>query len=52
VTLVVSLKQLRAVDELPYPAAAKAGVKLVMVSWAFYPALDRARPAGLSRTIV
>jgi beta-N-acetylhexosaminidase len=52
VTLNVSLKQLRAIDELPYPAAIKAGVKLTMLSWAIYPALDRTRPAGLSRTIV
>jgi beta-N-acetylhexosaminidase len=52
VTLNVSLEQLRAVDELPYPTAIKAGVKLVMVSWAIYPALDRTRPAGLSKTIV
>ena len=29
-----------------------AGVKLVMVSWAIYTALDAARPAGLSPTVV
>jgi beta-N-acetylhexosaminidase len=52
VTLNVSLKQLRAVDELPYLRAIKAGLKLAMVSWATYPALDRTHPAGLSATIV
>jgi beta-N-acetylhexosaminidase len=52
VTLNVSAATLRAVDELPYPAAIKAGVKLVMVSWAVYPALDPSRPAGLSARIV
>jgi beta-glucosidase-like glycosyl hydrolase len=35
------------VDELPYVSAIAAGVKLVLVSWAIYPALS-ARPAGLS----
>ena len=44
VSLNVSRKQLRAVDELPYSTAITAGVKLVMVSWAIYPALDRTRP--------
>jgi beta-N-acetylhexosaminidase len=39
-------------DEYPYRAAIKAGVKLVMVSWAIYPALDAKLPAGLSPTIV
>ncbi|MGH3276492.1 MAG: glycoside hydrolase family 3 N-terminal domain-containing protein [Streptosporangiaceae bacterium] len=52
VTLNVSAAVVRSVDELPYPAAIGAGVKLVMVSWAVYPALDPARPAGLSATIV
>ena len=45
VTLPVPAATLRAVDELPYPAAIRAGVKLVMVSWAVYPALDPSRPA-------
>ena len=36
---------LRVVDEAPYPAAIKAGVELIMVSWAIYPALD-ADPPG------
>jgi beta-N-acetylhexosaminidase len=34
------------------PAAIAAGVKLVMLSWAIYPALDRNHPAGLSATVV
>src|SRR5690349_20949774 len=33
VTLTVSLTKLRTTDEVPYPAAVSAGVKLVMVSW-------------------
>jgi beta-N-acetylhexosaminidase len=52
VTLTVPLTTLRTIDEYPYQAAIAAGVKLVLVSWAIYPALDPARPAGLSPTIV
>lgn len=52
VTLDVPLQTLREVDEAPYPAAFSAGVKLVMVSWATYPALDPNHPAGLSPTVV
>jgi beta-N-acetylhexosaminidase len=52
VTLNVPLATLRQVDELPYRAAITAGVQLVMVSWAVYPALDPGRPAGLSPAIV
>ncbi|MGY2063307.1 glycoside hydrolase family 3 N-terminal domain-containing protein, partial [Nocardia gipuzkoensis] len=52
VVLPTELSTLRAVDEAPYPAAVVAGVKLVMLSWAIYPALDPDRPAGLSPTIV
>ncbi len=48
VTLDVSLSGLRGKDEVPYPAAIAAGVKLVMASWAIYPALDATHPAGLS----
>jgi len=51
VTLDVPLATLRNTDEMPYKAAIAAGVRLVMVSWAAYPALD-SRPAGLSPTIV
>lgn len=52
VTLRLPLAQIRQVDELPYHAAIAANVKLVMVSWAVYPSLDPAHPAGLSPTIV
>lgn len=52
VTLNVSLPSLRSIDELPYRSAIAAGVKLVMVSWATYPALDPHHPAGLSATVV
>ena len=52
VTLSVSLSGLRSKDEVPYPAAISAGVKLIMVSWAVYPALDRKHPAGLSSAVV
>jgi beta-N-acetylhexosaminidase len=52
VTLNVPLSQLRSIDERPYQAAIAANVKLVMVSWAIYPALDKKYPAGLSTTIV
>jgi len=43
---------LRTIDEAPYRAAMEAGVRLVMLSWAVYPALDAAMPAGLSAKIV
>ena len=52
VTLNVSLSDLRNIDELPYTNAISAGVKLVMVSWATYPALDPNNPAGLSPAVV
>jgi beta-N-acetylhexosaminidase len=52
VTLDVSLDDLRAIDELPFHSAIAAKVKLVMVSWALYPALDAKYPAGLSSRIV
>ncbi len=52
VTLDVSRHDLRAIDELPYRAAIAAGVKLVMLNWAVYPALDASRPAGLSPAII
>ena len=52
VTLNVPKHQLRTIDELPYRSAIRARVKLVMVSWARYPALDPGRPAGLSRAVV
>ncbi len=52
VTLSQPVSVIRNTDELPYKAAIAAGVRLVMVSWAVYPALDPGRPAGLSRVIV
>ncbi|MFD0278196.1 glycoside hydrolase family 3 N-terminal domain-containing protein [Kitasatospora sp. NPDC127111] len=52
VTLDVGLDELRARGEAPYRAAIAAGVRLVMTSWAVYPALDAAHPAGFSRTVV
>lgn len=52
VMLNLPLGTIRNVDELPYKAAIAAGARIVMVSWAVYPALDPARPAGLSPAIV
>jgi len=52
VTLNLPLATIRNVDELPYKAAIEAGARVVMVSWAVYPALDPTRPAGLSPAIV
>lgn len=52
VTLRIARARLRAVDEVPYRAGIAAGLKLVMTSWAIYPALDGRRPAGLSSTII
>jgi beta-N-acetylhexosaminidase len=50
-TIEVRLPALRAVDQSPYRPAIGAGLQLVMVSWAVYPALDD-RPAGLSPVVV
>ncbi|KAG6920216.1 hypothetical protein DXG01_004985 [Tephrocybe rancida] len=47
VTLNLSVSEIHAVDELPYTSAVAAGVPLVMLSWAVYPAIDSV-PAGLS----
>jgi beta-N-acetylhexosaminidase len=52
VTLDVPLSDLRGIDEVPFRAAIAAGVRLVMTSWAVYPALDPELPSGLSPTIV
>ncbi len=52
VTLGLSRAALRSTDEAPYRAAIAAGVKLVMTSWAIYPALDPRRPAGLSAAVI
>jgi beta-N-acetylhexosaminidase len=51
VTLNLPLATIRSTDEVPFQAAIKAGVKLIMVSWATYPAIG-ARPAGLSPNVV
>jgi len=47
----LSAATIRGVDELPYKAAIADGVDLIMVDWAFYPALG-SRPAGLSPAVV
>ena len=52
VTLDVPRSVLHGTDEYPYRAAISAGVKLVMVSWAVYPALDARAPAGLSAKVI
>lgn len=52
VRLDMPLSTLRDVDESPYPSAIEAGVQLVMLSWATYPALDLSFPAGLSSEVV
>ncbi len=52
VTLNLPASTIRGVDEFPYKAAIAAGVKLVMVSWAVYPALGSKRPGGLSGNVI
>ena len=52
VVLDIPLDTLRSVDELPYLSAIPAGVQMIMVSWATYPALDASYPAGLSSVVV
>ena len=52
VTLPVPLATLRDVDERPYRPAIAAGARVVMLSWATYPAIDARRPAGLSPTVI
>jgi beta-N-acetylhexosaminidase len=47
-----SLGELRQIDEAPYRSAIAAGVRLIMISWAIYPALDPRMPAGLSPTVI
>ena len=51
VTINLPLATIRRIDEAPFQAAITAGVKLIMVSWAVYPAIG-ARPAGLSPNVV
>jgi beta-N-acetylhexosaminidase len=52
VVLDIPLSTLRSVDELPYQSVIPAGVQMIMVSWATYPALDASLPAGLSPAVV
>jgi beta-N-acetylhexosaminidase len=52
VTVPLSRADLRGTDETPYPKAIQAGVRLIMLSWAVYPALDGAHPAGLSGRVI
>ena len=52
VTLDVPRAELRSIDERPFLSAIAAGVRLVMTSWAVYPALDPRLPSGLSPAIV
>jgi beta-N-acetylhexosaminidase len=52
VTLALSLGSLRTIDEVPYRWAIAAHVRLVLVSWAVYPAFRTRRPAGLSSRVV
>lgn len=52
VMLRLPLATLRGVDEAPYRRAIAAGVKLVMISWAMYPALAPGVPAGLSARVI
>ncbi|KAI0390660.1 glycoside hydrolase family 3 protein [Xylariaceae sp. FL0594] len=49
VTINRSLDQLRAIDEVPYVEVIKAGVGMIMASWALYPALDATYPSGISK---
>ncbi|KAF3384038.1 putative secreted glycosyl hydrolase [Talaromyces pinophilus] len=48
VTLNVTIKEIRAVDELPYHNAIAAGIDMIMPSWALYPDFDNEYPSGLS----
>ncbi|KAI0967770.1 glycoside hydrolase family 3 protein [Xylaria arbuscula] len=48
VTITRSLADLRSIDEAPYTSVIQAGVKLIMPSWALYPALDTKYPSGIS----
>ncbi|KAL4865768.1 hypothetical protein BDV12DRAFT_145785 [Aspergillus spectabilis] len=44
----LTLDEIRSLDEAPYDDAIRAGVAMIMPSWAIYSALDAERPAGLS----
>ena len=45
----LTLHVMRTIDEYPFRTAIAQGVKMIMASWAIYPALDSEYPAGLSR---
>jgi len=47
-----SLHAIRAIDETPYRYAIAARVRLIVLSWGLYPALDPTLPAGLSPTVI
>lgn len=49
VTLNVTIKEIRAVDEVPYHNAIAAGIDMIMPSWALYPDFDEKYPSGLSK---
>lgn len=51
VTIDLPRVTLRTIDEAPYPPVIRAGVELIMPSWAVYPAFDSV-PAGLSAAVV
>ncbi|KAG6850863.1 hypothetical protein H0H93_007481 [Arthromyces matolae] len=51
VTLNLTATEIESVDELPYYSAIAAGLPLVMLSWAVYPAIDTV-PSGLSFEMV
>ena len=52
VVLNIPLATLRSVDEVPYRPVIAAPIQMIMVSWATYPALDAAYPAGMSSAVV
>ncbi|RNI17229.1 glycoside hydrolase family 3 N-terminal domain-containing protein [Flexivirga caeni] len=52
VTLTQSAHDIRTIDEFAFTPVIHAGVKLVMTSWAVYPAIDPVYPAGLSTRFV
>ena len=52
VTLTQSAHDIRTIDEYAFQPVIRAGVELVMTSWAVYPAIDPVYPAGLSKTFV
>ena len=49
--ITLSRASLRAIDEAPFAAASGAGIDMIMVSTAIYPAFDGQRPAMFSRRL-